>query len=336
MSATCEVSTNAFFSTIFLPCSKVGVTWQRRKIHVTDSEILLSKVHGSTVLDQIPLAEVKSIRRQETIGTKDTLLRKSSLTSLGSFAFSMKERDLSTENILDDDAEGLLTFSIHTIEDGFNYGRITFLGVKDEDQYTELTNLLEEMVIIAQEKEFATKEKGWFARSRRKSRKIYNSFVFQSIVGVIIFASYITALVNAQILPEPGSHRDKIFTALEWFYNFSFTLVRAAPCLVDGMKLRAGLADQSLRTLFSRFLQRRMELVRFALTLSLYRSLIHPLRSGRCRPLSRLPVRGRFVRYERLKVSSSVQDGPPLPVDACRLAAPAVDWILPPPASSHP
>ncbi|EKX43249.1 hypothetical protein GUITHDRAFT_110665 [Guillardia theta CCMP2712] len=172
--------------------SKVGVTWQRRKIHVTDSEILLSKVHGSTVLDQIPLAEVKSIRRQETFGTKDsnTLLRKSSLTSLGSFAFSMKERDLSTANILDDDAEGLLTFSIHTIEDGFNYGRITFLGVKDEDQYTELTNLLEEM----------------------------------SIVGGIIFASYITALVNAQILPEPGSHRDKVFTALEWFYNFSFTL----------------------------------------------------------------------------------------------------------------
>ena len=39
----------------------------------------------------------------------------------------------------------------------------------------------------------------------------------QALVGIVIMMSYLTALVGAQLLPEPDSRERQIFLALEWF-----------------------------------------------------------------------------------------------------------------------
>ena len=70
---------------------------------------------------------------------------------------------------------------------------------------------------------------GFLSRERRLARVFYNSVPAQAVVGLCILASFITCIVDSQMLPKEGSSLAQTIRALE----ILFTIIFAVELLVN-------------------------------------------------------------------------------------------------------
>ena len=210
--------------------SNLGATWQGRRMVVTEDNICFGKLTGSDMLDYIPLLEVDSISRKNSLhpeNVKSTLLP--STTSLSRKSIKARTgffRIASSDTVVEDDEESRNVFAILTAEDGHNSGRSTVLAIEDKEEYERVISILETCVRKRKQREMDHIDNTFFKKCQHRARDFYDGMICQSIVGVLIVASYVNALVNAQVMPEPGSSSTHFFYAMEWVFNISFTIVR--------------------------------------------------------------------------------------------------------------
>eukprot|EP00960_Hanusia_phi_P054236 762585-Hanusia_phi.AAC.3 len=182
------------------------------------------------MLDYIPMLEVVQVHRTSEVRTSD-LNSKSVFTTKPYKAKSViskprVELKVTSVPMLDDDDEELCILTIFTLEDGHNSGRPTVLSTPDKSLYNDVVRCLEAAVERCKAEALARSETSALSKWRRRVGKFYDGNLCQGIVGALIVASYVNALVNAQVLPEASSAQSKAFSTMEWFFNISFTVVR--------------------------------------------------------------------------------------------------------------
>ena len=93
---------------------------------------------------------------------------------------------------------------------------------KDSTERDYLTELLESLVEKAKERHEATLNPGTFARLQRHMLRVWKTNLTQVTSCVVIIASYITTLIEAQVSPEVGSNMHNIFFDIECFFTTFF------------------------------------------------------------------------------------------------------------------
>lgn len=73
----------------------------------------------------------------------------------------------------------------------------------------------------------AQEDPGIVVKLQIKTREIYQGNVCQYVIGLVIFSSYITSIVNSQF-PERGQEAERGLAALEVLYTVIFTVELAA------------------------------------------------------------------------------------------------------------
>jgi len=114
-------------------------------------------------------------------------------------------------------------FCIHTIDGGHNSGRSTILQAESVVEREEWVTFLKAQVETAIEEFNRPPDLGAIKNMQRTCRSVYNSNTAQYWIGAVIFASYITAMMGAQLLPEDGTRAASYFFALEFIFTVLFT-----------------------------------------------------------------------------------------------------------------
>ena len=183
-----------------------GVTWPARSVVLTSNAIYFGRPGTKKVLDVVPLLEIQSV---EPVGV---VLKGAAKADA------------------DDDGPGGedCCFCINPNEDAESFsGRALVLQAKTPGERAEWLSVLSADVKRA--KEAVKGKKDLLTRCRHKVYKIYHSHQAQCFVGLVIMASYATAIAASQMLPEKGSAEANTFYILE----VVFTIIFAAELLVN-------------------------------------------------------------------------------------------------------
>ena len=209
-------------------------------------------MEGKEILDFIPLVEVKRIKTNK--GRSPGADRKASFIGLNKLTRSKANqhlegsyRDLkdlhntaagllvdsknhqsppsgSLDDHDDDDPERM--FAVQTIEGGNNSGKMTVLQAQSVEECERWVAALEEAV--AQENKRVQREADLartpWRRFRDRASVFYASNITQCSVGIIILASYFTAMYQSQILPAAGSSTANSLYVCEWIFTMLFLL----------------------------------------------------------------------------------------------------------------
>eukprot|EP00960_Hanusia_phi_P049199 759433-Hanusia_phi.AAC.3 len=218
--------------------SNLGATWQGRRMIVTEDYICFGKLTGNDMLDYIPLVEVETISRKSSVHAEGVISMLSHAPSIGMKKNSKQQtgffRVASHDAAVDEEEEGLNVFAILTTENGHNSGRSTVLALEERKEYERVTSILEACVRDRKQLEIDKIDDTFMKKCQHRARNFYDGMFCQSIVGLLIVASYVNALVNAQMLPDSETSSVRVFTAMEWFFNISFTIVRLR-CVKGGL-----------------------------------------------------------------------------------------------------
>jgi hypothetical protein len=117
--------------------------------------IFFTQVNDEMAIDQIPLAEIQSIREMEDI---DEEAMESSLKN---------------------------GFMVETHPEGYNSGRTYYLQAESKASCQDITRKLSQYSAAAQEKAHA---RSVFAQAQRKVDKVYRSTIFQTLIALLIVA----------------------------------------------------------------------------------------------------------------------------------------------------
>merc|ERR1719285_349806 len=71
-------------------------------------------------------------------------------------------------------------------------------------------------------KENPKEERVYYLPHQKEVKDFYLQHSIQILVAMIILMNFVTAAVQAQILPHPGSTADKVLIGFEWFYVYAF------------------------------------------------------------------------------------------------------------------
>jgi hypothetical protein len=115
-------------------------------------------------------------------------------------------------------------FCIHTIDGGHNSGRSTILQAETEYERDDWVAFLKKASQDAVEEFNRPPDLGTLQNLQRTCRNVYNSNAAQYTIGVVILASYVTAMTGAQLLPEDGTQEASYFFTLEIIFTVIFTL----------------------------------------------------------------------------------------------------------------
>uniref|UniRef100_A0A7S0MVB5 EF-hand domain-containing protein n=2 Tax=Cryptomonas curvata TaxID=233186 RepID=A0A7S0MVB5_9CRYP len=136
-------------------------------------------------IDFIPLAEIEFIKEMTEV-----LERRSSIVLDSG----------------DGQAEESHALQISTIKDGHNSGRAYYLRVESQEKMETLMRFLQKSSKAARRR---VEAQSFFRKSQHTVRKIYESNVVQGLIAVLIAASFICAIIEAQYLnpnaPDSGA-----------------------------------------------------------------------------------------------------------------------------------
>ena len=108
-------------------------------------------------------------------------------------------------NNIDDDMTPEFVLFIYTESDAQTQGRRFVVEFNDIDQRSEWHSLLTTSVAAAKDEHFRAMHPGRAALLRKRCREVYTSAAMQAFVGVVIVASFCTAIAESQIIPTKGS-----------------------------------------------------------------------------------------------------------------------------------
>jgi len=120
--------------------------------------------------------------------------------------------------------EESLTFVLQTTGDDHNSGRSIILEAKDEADKLEWKTMILRAIQQALETQKNLLVPGFFARMQVKLRKIYTSKLSEFFFAAIIMATYVTAIVQYQFLPQPDSALGIVRNKLEIFFTIIFAI----------------------------------------------------------------------------------------------------------------
>ena len=222
--------------------SAVGNTWMVRNVVVTADELFISKVGSPEVLDQIPLHEVSLVVSKPN-DSSDSFKAKKQGSAWGVVRGSMKSLGSKQEPVartsskpdtpgtptnmlqdMDDDVDPHCIIVIHTVAGGYNSGRSTVLLAGSVHEANMWVNRLSELSTSAYKAYHKKPDLGRVGNLQRKCAQIYQSNQVQYFIAAIIGASYISALVGAQILPEKGTDAARNMWIVEVTFTVIFTL----------------------------------------------------------------------------------------------------------------
>ena len=215
---------------------------------VTKSMLILTKPGEDTVLDCVPLDEVDKVVSVNFLAEYDRtglserataaatareggegegpepLKKVASMRRVKSFAATLA----GTRRDNDDDGSRVCSFNIVTQEAGHNGGRIFSLRLKSPIECEEWMEVLLRAVTKARrDKELELEGGGWLNRLRTHARFAYNSAFSQMLFALIIVASFLVSLIDAELMPAEDSDAAKAFHMLE----VAFTVYVFAECV---------------------------------------------------------------------------------------------------------
>ena len=226
--------------------SAVGTTWVPREVVVTKSHVFLSKIGSEDVIDQIPLHEIIEVvsSASEAVQADTAEERRTKATPWASFrrkpkAASMKDNGESEapehddkpvtmapdieDEVDEDDLNRQCIIVIRTVPDGYNSGRATLLRAGSIKEASEWMSFLSELSTAAYKDFHRKPDLGPIGNMQRRCAKIYHSNRVQYFISVVIGASYLCALIGAQILPEQGTEAARSLWILEVLFTTVFT-----------------------------------------------------------------------------------------------------------------
>ena len=275
------------------------MTFAERKIVLTQKQFYMSRPDSDKVLDHIPLHEILRIEDPEADQKGGKTLFSSVRTSSASSFHRLQSNGSFAPNDDDDEAkiDPARVFVIHTIEDGYNSGKSTVLLCESKESKKEWVTTLQVAAKTALKIFEGIHEMTWLQRKQRVARKFYHSDKAQYCVGVVIMASYFTALLSSQLLPERGSSTARhlrlteiVFTAMftvELLFNLFGSWLR--PFLTEGWNYVdsfvvfvswAGVINEDLPAVNVLRLVRVLKMVRLFRKLTELRMLINALTSS--------------------------------------------------------
>ena len=275
------------------------MTFAQRKIVLTQKQFYMSRPDSDKVLDHIPLHEVLRIEDPEADQKGGKTLFSSVRTRSASSFDRLQSNGSFAQNDDDDEAkiDPARVFVIHTIEDGYNSGKSTVLLCESKESKKEWVTTLQVAAKTALKIFEGIHEMTWLQRKQRVARKFYHSDKAQYCVGVVIMASYFTALLSSQLLPERGSSTARhlrlteiVFTAMftvELLFNLFGSWLR--PFLTEGWNYVdsfvvfvswAGVINEDLPAVNVLRLVRVLKMVRLFRKLTELRMLINALTSS--------------------------------------------------------
>ena len=115
---------------------------------------------------------------------------------------------------------------MQTIEGGNNSGKMTVLQTQSAQECQMWIRVIEEAMAAEERriKELEDATRTPWKRFCRRTKIYYNSNLTQFGVGIIIMASYVTAMYQAQMLPEPGGEISNALKVLEVLFTVLFAL----------------------------------------------------------------------------------------------------------------
>ena len=94
----------------------------------------------------------------------------------------------------------------------------------DQPLRSSTPSAIQSAVEKAIEVEALKNDPGFLSRERRLARVFYNSMPAQVVVGLCILASFITCIVDSQMLPKEGSSLAQTIRSLEILFTIIFTV----------------------------------------------------------------------------------------------------------------
>ena len=225
--------------------TEIGITWQRRMVMVTHDQICFGKVNAPNLIDYVPLLEVNRVtegKKAEWInqdvaslaidGTRGGGTPKGAPgpKQVGKYKVSGKggqgspdsrkadgmwEHDHDHE---DDD----FPFVIQTIPGGHCSGKSIILAAADPDERRKWVSVIDHARDEAFFREKIRGEKTLLQTYQRITADWYESKQVQYSVALVIFATYIIAMLDSQMQPEEGSHAANTFRILEIVFTIVF------------------------------------------------------------------------------------------------------------------
>ena len=98
----------------------------------------------------------------------------------------------------DDDDDEPFPFVIHTIEEGHNSGKSIILAASSQEELRQWIAGIEAAIELSKEEELRKNETSVLHTAMRKAAVLYNTHAVQYSVALVIFASYVTALVRGE------------------------------------------------------------------------------------------------------------------------------------------
>ena len=127
-------------------------------------------------------------------------------------------------NNIDDDMTPEFVLFIYTGSDAQTQGRRFVVEFNDIDQRSEWHSLLTTSVAAAKDEHFRAMHPGRAALLRKRCREVYTSAAMQGFVGVVIVASFCTAIAESQIIPTKGSRVARQFFLIEVVFTAIFVV----------------------------------------------------------------------------------------------------------------
>lgn len=231
----------------------LGITWQDRTVALTRDTLWVGKMEGNEVLDFIPLLEVRRIKTNKAQSPQE---RKASLIGLNKSTRARAPQEVGFEHggslrdlrdlhntaaglLVDSKTQPMLTggddyddddpermFAVQTIDGGNNSGKTTILQAQSAEECDRWVAAIEEA--MQKERSRAQREADLartpWRRFRDRASLFYASNITQACVGLIILASYFTAMYRSQTLPQSGSSAANQLYVLEWIFTMLFLL----------------------------------------------------------------------------------------------------------------
>jgi hypothetical protein len=179
-------------------------TWQFRRIVVTKNSIAFSQPEKTTLIDIIPLVEISGVRIVSGLGhaqgqwtgfwgQKRESESENAAKINGSYIFSDVEASapgsaLETATPVFSngrDRQFQDAFTVETIPDGHNSGRIYHIRTSSQEKSHEMVASLKNRVAAARREIHARNR---FRRNRDRLRRLYDSKFFQYTVAALILA----------------------------------------------------------------------------------------------------------------------------------------------------
>eukprot|EP00288_Rhodomonas_lens_P011979 CAMPEP_0177749332 /NCGR_PEP_ID=MMETSP0484_2-20121128/32430_1 /TAXON_ID=354590 /ORGANISM="Rhodomonas lens, Strain RHODO" /LENGTH=339 /DNA_ID=CAMNT_0019264309 /DNA_START=115 /DNA_END=1131 /DNA_ORIENTATION=+ len=182
------------------------VAWHPRRVVITRDKVFLTRDGSEEIIEDVDLVSIENLR---------LLDKKDQLKSEGlEILMSRKER-------LKQEVESQNAFMFITNEDEGHGSRRFVFSCTSAEQAADWVHGLRGFVKDALNEE---KKKNQFRWVVLAIKKAYRSSLGQGIVSCVILANFATAIIGAQLVPDPGSHTSDVLEGFEICFTVFFAV----------------------------------------------------------------------------------------------------------------